>query len=243
MVSLKIRFIREHNRIYKFWMRFLWRLYGLDSPIILMVHGFKSQPKSAFELKSSSFERLMQYLIENGWHAMTQEELLSGKWGKKAFYLTFDDTYDTVYSEAFPIIKRLNIPFTMFVTRDLIDKPGFITQSHLDELIKEPICHIGGHGMQHAVFRNLSSQEAARQIDTNFPTFAFPYGRIVEVSCKNRRQIRKSEYKMAFSALEGTLQSSWFTGRYFLPRVNVSERFVERFTAGEFPKFKECEGR
>jgi len=50
-------------------------------------------------------------------------------------------------------------------------------------------------------------------------------------------------YKMVFSAIEGTLQSSWFTGIYFLPRVNVSEKFVEKFTAGKFPKFKDCEGR
>lgn len=48
---------------------------------------------------------------------------------------------------------------------------------------------------------------------------------------------------MAFSAIEGTLNAKWFTGRYFLPRVNVSERFVEKFTVGKFPSFKDCEGR
>ena len=173
---------------------------------------------------------------------MTQEELLSGKWGKKSFHLTFDDVYDTVYTEAFPVLKKLNIPFTLFVTQDLIDKDAYITESHLAALKKSPLCFVGAHGVQHLVFRNLSHKEVEKQCTVS-DTFAFPYGRIVEVSCQNRRQIAGMGYRMAFSALEGTLRASWFTGRYFLPRVNVSERFVEKFTAGKFPHFKDCEGR
>ncbi len=246
MVSLRIRLIREHNRLYKCWMRFLWRLYGMDAPIVLMVHRFKpskEECQNAFEMTSASFERLMHYLANEGWHAMTQGELLSGKWARKSFYLTFDDVYDTVYSEALPILQRFDIPFTVFITTDLVDKPGFITQEHLDELQKNPLCMIGGHGRQHVVFRNLSSAEFERQTDDDQPTFAFPYGRIVEVSFQNRRQIRNRGYQMAFSAIEGTLNAKWFTGRYFLPRVNVSERFVKKFTSGKFPRFKDCEGR
>lgn len=242
MVSVKTRLIREHNRLYKFWMRLLWRLYGMDSPIVLMVHGFKDKPQSAFELTQASFEKLMQYMVNNGWHAMTQEELLSGEWKKKSFYLTFDDVYDTVYTGAFPVLQKLGIPFTIFVTRDLIDKDTYITRKHLGELKKSPLCRVGAHGVQHLVFRNLSRKEVSQQCTVS-DTFAFPYGRIVEVSSKNRRQIAKTGYSMSFSALEGTLRASWFTGKHFLPRVNVSERFVEKFMAGEFPRFKDCEGR
>lgn len=242
MIPIKTRLIREHNRIYKFWMRLLWRLYGMDSPIVLMVHGFKEKPHNAFELTRASFEKLMLFLNNNGWHAMTQEELIAGNWRKKSFYLTFDDVYDTVFTEAFPVLQKLNIPFTLFVTRDLVDKETYITQTHLGELKKSPLCSIGAHGIQHLVFRNLSREEVAGQCTVS-STFAFPYGRIVEVSCSNRRQIGEMDYALGFSALEGTLSANWFSGRYFLPRVNVSERFVEKFVAGEFPKFKDCEGR
>ena len=257
MVSIRLRLIREHNRLYKFWMRLLWRICGLNSPIVLMVHGFKPSKelcKNSFEMTGASFERIISYLMNSGWIAMTREQLLNRQWRRKSFYLTFDDTYDTVYSEAYPILKRHQIPFTMFVTKDLVDKPGFITSNHLKELAIDKLCTIGGHGMQHAVFRNLTEEETTRQcreeqkwfkeeFGISAELFAFPYGRIVEVSGRNRRQLRNMGYKMVFSAIEGTLQSSWFTGIYFLPRVNVSEKFVEKFTAGKFPKFKDCEGR
>lgn len=254
MVSFKTRLIREHNRLCKFFRRALWRMAGPDAPVVLMVHGFKASPRTAFELTEASFKRLIQYLSGNGWHAMTQEELLAGRWAKKSFYLTFDDVYDTVYTDAYPILKALQIPFTLFITEELIDKPGYISLEHLQDIAKDPLCSIGGHGLQHSVFRDLSGDTALLQFESGrhwlesrlgvpVKTFAFPYGRIVEVSCRNRKQVRKAGYEMAFSALEGTLRSAWLTGRFFLPRVNVSERFIERFIAGKFPAFKDCEGR
>ena len=32
MIPVKLRLIREHNRIYKCWMRMLWRWYGKKCP-------------------------------------------------------------------------------------------------------------------------------------------------------------------------------------------------------------------
>ena len=254
MIPVSLRLIRINNRLYKHCSRLLWRVYGKDSPVVLMVHGFKATPANSFELTPASFEQLMRHLCRNSWHAMTLDELINENWSTKSFYLTFDDVYDTVYIGAYPLLKALQIPFTLFITKDLVDKPGYITLEHLQAIAKDPLCRIGGHGMQHTVFRNLSSDDALRQFEEGrlwledqlgvpVKTFAFPYGRIVEVSCRNRHQIKKSRYLMAFSALEGTLRAKWLTGRYFLPRVNVSERFVEKFIAGKFPSYKDCEGR
>ena len=261
MIPFSLRLIREHNSLYKAWMRLLWRLHGKQSPIVLMVHGFKplkEDCKSAFEMTCGSFRKMLEYLVNDGWHAMTWAELLEmvdkRDWKNKCFYVTFDDVYDTVYTDAFPVLKQLDVPFTLFVSPDLVDKPGYITKEHLRALSWEPLCRIGCHGWQHKVFRNLSPDDMTEQcnkgndwlqdeLGVEVDSFAFPYGRIVEVSNKNRKQIQKFNYKMAFSALEGTLKASWFTGRWFLPRINMSEKFVERFTSGDFPRFKDCEGR
>ncbi len=261
MISVSLRLIREHNRFYKACLRLLWRFHGKMSPIVLMVHGFKSSKQecdSAFEATGESFMQLMEYMLHNGWKAMSWAELLemvdNRTWGKKCFYVTFDDVYDTVYTKAFPVLKHWGIPFTLFVTAELVDKPGFITMEHLRELAKDELCTIGCHGLQHKVFRYLNHEEADEQyckgkdwlknnLGIKADSFAFPYGRIVEVSRSNRKQIQKTGFSLSFSALEGTLQDTWFTGRWFLPRVNMSEKFVERFINEEFPRFKDCEGR
>ena len=261
MVTLKTRIIREHNRIYKCWMRLLWHIYGMQSPLVLMVHGFKPTKedcKSAFEMTAVSFERLMTFFTDNGWHAMTYDELKqmveTNQWKPQHFYLTFDDTYDTVYTEAYPILKRLNIPFTMFVTKGLVGTKSFIAMEHLKELANDPLCTIGCHGLEHKMFRDFTPEEMERQckdekawleqtFDISVDSFAFPYGRIVEVSNSNRQQIAKMDFSLAFSAIEGTLRSVWWTGKHYLPRVNVSEKFVERFTQSKFLRYKDCEGR
>ncbi len=261
MISFRQRIIREHNRAFKHWLRLLWRLYGQEAPIVLMVHGFKptrGECKNAFELTCASFERLMRFFMDNGWKALSQEELglMVGQcqWQSKCFHLTFDDTYDTVFTDAYPILKRYGIPFTMFVTKDLVDQPKYITMEHLKELAHNPLCSIGGHGLQHLVFRNLTASEMTEQcvkgkrwleqeLGVEVKAFAFPYGRLIEVSNRNRRQIHSMGYDLAFSALEGSVRTSWFTGKHYLPRVNVSEQFVEKFTVGKFPRFKDCEGR
>ena len=261
MVSFKQRLIREHNRAFKHWMRLLWRLYGSDAPVVLMVHGFKPAPsdcKNAFELTGDSFGCLMHFFVDNGWEALSQKEVKlmmeQCRWRGKCFHVTFDDTYDTVFTEAYPVLKQYGIPFTMFVTKDLVDGPGYITMEHLMVLAHDPLCSIGGHGLQHLVFRNLTLEEMTKQcvegkrwleqeLGVKVDAFAFPYGRVVEVSNRNRRQMRKLGYELAFSAIEGSIRASWFTGRHFLPRVNVSETFVEKFTAGKPLRYKDCEGR
>lgn len=261
MITIKQRLIREHNRAYKLWMRLLWRCYGMESPLVFMAHGFKmsiGECKNAFELSRDSFERFISFLMNEGWQALSQDELFrmvqKRQWRKKCFHLTFDDTYDTVFTEAYPILKRYGIPFTMFVTKDLVDKAGYITIEHLKLLAKDPLCSIGGHGLQHLVFRNLSGEEMREQcvggkrwleqeLGVDVKTFAFPYGRVVEVSNSNRKMIRKMGFKMAFSAIEGSVRACWWTGRWFLPRVNVSETFVEKFTQGKRLLYKDCEGR
>lgn len=264
MVSLGVRLAREHNRIYKAWMRLLWRYYGMNSPMVLMVHGFKPSKEtcsSAFEMTATSFERLMEWLLKNEWHPMQWGEVVrmvenkeEMRRGSKRFYVTFDDIYDTVFTESFPILNRLHIPFTVFVTKDLIGKQDFITMEHLQLLAKDPLCMIGCHGMEHKMFRYMSAEEMTHQcveerlwlektFDVKVESFAYPYGRVVEVSDANRRLLPKLGFRLGFSAIEGSLKSIWWTGKYYLPRICVSEIFVEKFVQHQRLNWKDCEGR
>ena len=42
-------------------------------------------------------------------------------------------------------------------------------------------------------------------------------------------QLLKNKFKLGFSTYEGTLMSTWWTGKYFLPRVNVNEKFIKNW--------------
>jgi len=267
MVSLKVRFTREYNRIYKAFMRWQWRKEGMAAPIVLMVHGFvpsKDQCSSAFHLTADSFEKLLTMMQIEGWHAMNYEELkkrmASNRLEKKMFYLTFDDVYDTVYTEAYPILEKLQIPFTIFITQNLVgkcdskDKRPFITKVHLQKLVQSELCTIGCHGINHRQFRYLHKEEMTQycieeqnwlrnEYGVEAKCLAFPFGRWQDVARWNLLLLRELGFEMGFSAIEGTLASYRTSGRYFLPRVNVSETFVEKFINHQPLKWKDCEGR
>lgn len=267
MIPIQERYRREHNRCYKAILRWQWRRAGMDAPIVLMVHGFlpsREQCSSAFQLTALSFEKILSHLIEKGWHALTYAELrtklIMGTIEKKEFHLTFDDVYDTVYTEALPILERLHVPFTIFVTKNLVgtrdakDGRKMITREHLQELLKSPLCNVGCHGIDHVHFKDYTKTQMQQiclenrqwlidEFNIFSDSFAFPFGRWQDINKWNIRYLADCGFELGFSALEGTLFSAHKTGLHFLPRVNVSETFVEKFIHHQPLKWKDCEGR
>ena len=250
MISLKLRLLREHNRIYRCLLKWLWRIQGMDAPRAYMFHSVVDTPEhvySQFAITKESFEQFIRYELSRGQKPMDAETLKKAVDDPDAykdyFVVTFDDIYDSVYTNAYPVLKANNIPFIVFVTPSLIDtidpssKCPMITKEHLCELAADSLCVIGAHGMEHKPFRNYNEKEARRSMEEckrwledklgkRVDFFAFPFGRRVEVSKANIRTLSQCDYHCGFSALDGSLEQKWFSTRWFLPRILVDERFV-----------------
>lgn len=243
MIPIKLRIIREKNRIYRLLLKILAR-FTPDAPKVYLFHDIlldNSLVTSKFQLSIDSFERFIETQLRNGNKALTFQELsdvvLKGKRNKKSFIITFDDINESVFTYAYPILKKHNIPFILFITRELIGKPNFISQKHLLELAKDNLCTVGSHALTHRMFRYLCEDEMKMELDESklfleqltgrkVECFAFPYGRIVECSRRNVGYMKKSVYNFAFSAMEGTLAQKSISTKFFLPRVNVDESMV-----------------
>ena len=76
--------------------------------------------------------------------------------------------------------------------------------------------------MEYNESRTYLQQLTGQSVDC----FAFPYGRLVEISCKNIKLLEQTSYKFAFSAIAGNLSHQCLSGTYYLPRINVSEEVV-----------------
>lgn len=243
MISVKLRLIREQNRIYSFLLRTLSNVQG--GPEVYIFHDIlerKEEVKTEFALSQASFERFLKTQLEKGRKALTFEQLTlmiesNAKKDKNTFYVSFDDCNTSVYTRAYPFLKLHRIPFTLFITKDLIGKNNFLTAEQIIELAKDPLCTIGSHALHHKMFRYMTDDEAINEIiasraylqqltGQSIDCFAFPYGRLVEVSFKSIKLVSKSGYKFAFSAVAGNLNQSWISGRYYLPRINVSEELI-----------------
>lgn len=252
MISLKIRLIREYNRLYRYMLRWLWNIQGRDAARAYMFHSVLDTPEqiySQFAITKESFEQFIIHELSRGQIPMDAKLLSKAvdapRNYKNHFVVTFDDIYDSVYTNAYPILKAHNVPFVLFITPYLIDKVdpnsrnAMVTMEHLREMAADPLCIIAAHGMEHRAFRNYTEIEAresmlnakqwlTKEFGKNVDFFAFPYGRRVEVSNQNIRTLSTCGYHCGFSALDGSLLQQWFSGRWYLPRILVDDIYVQK---------------
>ncbi|MDQ6765432.1 MAG: polysaccharide deacetylase family protein [Verrucomicrobiota bacterium] len=89
--------------------------------IIYGYHRFVKQVHSAWtEILPEDFEKQMQELKNRGIPVIPMQDLLAWKRGEKnipprAAVITFDDGWKSQYDVAWPILKKLDYPLTMFI--------------------------------------------------------------------------------------------------------------------------------
>lgn len=93
---------------------------------------------------------------------------------KRFICVTFDDGYRDNYTLAYPLLKRLGVPFTVYVTTGFIDdrlpmwwypeqRLGLSTDE-LKALDADPLCTIGAHTVSHPKLDTLSYEEQYKEI-------------------------------------------------------------------------------
>lgn len=244
MILLRLRFIREINRLYTLTLYLLSRFQnGVEVFLFHDILENQSDVKNQFSITRQSFESFLLNEIAKGKRPLNFNDLSEIVLGKskykEGFIVSFDDCNLSVYSKAYPFLKKHQIPFILFLTVELIGKDNFLNKEQIIEIANDPLCIIGSHGVHHIMFRYLNEQEIINELKDSkqflqqltgqsIDCFAFPYGRLVEVSCSNIKSLMSVDYQFAFSAIAGNLTQKWMSGRYFLPRINVSEMLVSK---------------
>lgn len=250
MISPKLRLIREENRIYRHVLKWLWRIQGKDAARVYMFHSVVDRMEdvySEFAITKDSFEKFIRHELSRGQKPMDAEILKNAIDNpdayKNYFAVTFDDIYDSVYENAYPILKANKVPYVVFITPSIIGREDsaahvpMITMEHIMEMASDPLCIIAAHGIEHGKFREYTPDLALRSMSDSkqwleqtfgklVEFFAFPFGRRVEVSNANIRALSRGNYYCGFSALDGSLKQKWFSGRWFLPRILVDDKYV-----------------
>ena len=117
----------------------------------------------------------------------------NGRW----ICVTIDDGYRDNYTVAYSLLKRLHVPFTVYVTTGFIDnrlpmwwypkqKHG-LNATELQALDADPLCTIGAHTVSHPKLDTLSYEEQHKEIADSkqelerllghpIQHFSFPHG-------------------------------------------------------------------
>lgn len=92
--------------------------YTADVPVLLY-HSIVEEPGSYLEVSPETFDAQMRFLAENGYHAVTTQELIDyvyhgGELPDKPVLISFDDGYQNNYDYAWPILREHDLKATIY---------------------------------------------------------------------------------------------------------------------------------
>jgi len=126
-----------------------------DSIVTKVVEALTdSDELKRYSVYKSEFEHHMQVLVENNVTFVTPEDLRqfreSCKFPKKCIWISFDDVDESVYENAFPILQKYRIPFTLFLIAGRVGDSDFdnltlANWQQIQEMVDSGLATVGSH--------------------------------------------------------------------------------------------------
>lgn len=186
---------------------------------VVMFHDVNNM-YTGLDYSKIGFEKLVRLVVDKGYRLCSYIEYKNSNKKDRLIVCTFDDGYENVYINAYPIMKKYDFTATVFVCPDLVGKHNDwnrrddVVRSHmnyemLDDLYKNG-WEIGSHGMDHYNLLRLNQSELEYTLEAsknnlerrygNIYSFCYPFG-IFKPYIKN---MVSKFYEVAFSVDVGT---------------------------------------
>ena len=212
--------------------------------VILNYHSI--HPAHKYATKPEDFSTQMEYMSANytviSLHDLHEMKISKRYFSSKLAMITFDDGYEDNYEYAFPVLKQLGLPATIFLTSGFITGEVDIairdsTYNELKPLRWEQIFEMrdngikfGSHTHTHPILTEHSLEDAEKEIihskeiiedklNESVVLFAYPLGRPKTFNGSIIALLKKHSFELACSAVWGHLKSN--ADIYALPRIRI----------------------
>src|ERR1051326_3462433 len=121
-------------------------------PILLYHHVAPER-----EITPVAFERQLRTLLDAGYSCLSMDDLVEMVRGEKkvdeaAFVLTFDDGYRNNREHAFPILKKLSLPATIYLVTERVGTEPYLSWDEIKEMAGSGLVTFGSHTQTHRHF-------------------------------------------------------------------------------------------
>ncbi|PIR12732.1 hypothetical protein COV49_04340 [Candidatus Falkowbacteria bacterium CG11_big_fil_rev_8_21_14_0_20_39_10] len=235
------------KQIIYFILNFISIVFLPKKRAVILLYHYIDDSGLYLSVSSKDFKKQMQYLRQYGYNVISLEKLYSiiikkKEIPKKTVVLTFDDGLKSQFKNAWPVLKKYNLPATFFASPHLLgkrlnnmeDKPQEVMgEEELLELSKSELIDIEPHAMTHRELTSLSLDEAKKEIidskkdlerllNKKCEFFAYPRGafnsEIINI-------LRKENFKSAVSVKEGVAGRN--SNLFKLPRNTIHGQMTE----------------
>ncbi len=176
-----------------------------DRRISILTYHSIDDSGSVVSTSPSTFKEQMRYLNEAAFRVMPVEDVVAyltsnAPLPERAVAIAFDDGYQSVFTEAYPVLKQYGFSATVFLITNYcgrhndwpgnlstLDRRPLLSWPEIQELRRNGI-ELGAHTRNHPDLTRLSRREIEEEIahskheiedrtGRSVATFAYPYGR------------------------------------------------------------------
>ena len=207
-----------------------------------MYHRFEENKYPSTNIRLNDFLKHLEIIENNNIQFINpknfKNEITSNKKQRKIL-LTIDDGFLSFYENAWPILKKKEIPFILFVSTREVGSSNYMSWSQIKEISKENFVEIGNHSHTHEYLIDESNEIIKSDIQNsinifeeklgkNSNFFSYPFG---EYSINFKNIIKSLGFKYAFGQHSGVIDET--KDLLELPRFPINEKYGElkRFTS------------
>jgi peptidoglycan/xylan/chitin deacetylase (PgdA/CDA1 family) len=201
---------------------------------VLMYHSIDHRDKETkLSVSPESFARQMEFLHKNHYNVVTLDKIVSYIEKKerippRTLAITFDDGFYNNYEYAFPMLKKYNIPATVFVIVGSIGKPGWVKWSELKEMSDSGVITIGSHTLSHGWLPTTGTKKLRSELEASKEILEKNLGRNVDFFCypigafddRVKKAVKEADYACAVTTNPDKVRST--DDRYAIKRIKIS---------------------
>ena len=205
-----------------------------------MYHRFNENKYPSTNIRMNIFDEQMQ-TIKNLGYKFYDPKLFVKEFDevkeKKKILITIDDGFQSFYEEAWPYLRKNNIPFILFISTEPVGRNGYMSWEQILEIEKSKLGTIGHHSHTHEYLIDMTNENFINDIETASRIFkdklgyvpnifSYPFG---EYSKFMKNYISK-KFAIAFGQHSGVIDLN--KDKYELPRFPINEKY------GDLKRFK-----
>ncbi len=211
-----------------------------EGVLSIMYHRFNEFKYPSTNISMDIFKKHVELILDANltfYHPKDFENEFDIPKKEKKILLTVDDAFQSFYDNAWPFLKKNQIPFVLFVSTEPVGNKGYMNWEQIREIERSEFGVIGHHSHSHDYLIDKSKEVFLNDIKTSnlifkeklgyVPTlFSYPFG---EYSGFMRDYISRN-FKIAFGQHSGIIDVN--KSKFELPRFPINEKY------GEIKRFK-----
>lgn len=175
-----------------------------DNAVAFVYHQFGRDDVPQTNVRLTAFDAQLRYLADNNFTVLALSDIVTRLKNREGVppdtvAITIDDAYSTIYEHAYPRLRKLGWPFTVFVSTDSVDENSkrLMSWDQMREMAKHG-AEFANHSASHGYLARTGSEPMStwkirvrndivraqtrlrEELGSNLALFAYPYGEYSE---------------------------------------------------------------